>query len=189
MSNLRQATVENRVRKDASPPLQAPALFARLDELGISHDTVSHPPVFTVEQARRLRGDLPGAHSKNLFLRNKKGRMWLVTCDESQQVDLNQTAEWLGAKRLSFASAERLMFYLGVVAGAVTPFAVINDTSNTVQTVLDARLLAGELLNFHPLDNRMTTQIASRDLLRFLRAVDHFPVVLDFERGVTVAVK
>ena len=171
------------VLKDGTLPQSTTELFARLDELGIVHSTLTHRPVFTVAQAKTLRGKLPGAHSKNLFLRNKKGRMWLITCEESRSINLMQTAEWLGAKRFSFASPERLMGYLGVIPGAVTPFAVINDTSNQVQTVLDAKLLEEDLLNFHPLDNTMTTQLASQDLITFLQAQNHGPVIVDFDCG------
>ena len=171
-----------RVLKDGSPALAPQALFDRLDALDISHTTVSHSPVFTVEEARRLRGNLPGTHSKNLFLRNKKGSMWLITCEDSLAIDLNQTAEWLGANRFSFASVERLMLYLGVTPGAVTPFSVLNDTGNAV--VVDAELLVATSLNFHPLDNAMTTQISSPGLVAFLQAVNHSPIILDFERGI-----
>ena len=170
--------------KDGRQALDAGCLFARLDALGIVHHTVSHSPVFTVAQAQALRGELRGAHSKNLFLRNKKGRMWLLTCDEGLTVDLRQVAEWLDAKRLSFGSPERLMSYLGVIPGAVTPFAVINDDGFAVQMVLDVSLIDQILLNFHPLDNAMTTQISSRDLLLFLASVGHRPIVVDFERGI-----
>ena len=168
---------------DGSSPLSCVELFAHLDALGIAHNTVTHRPVYTVEQAQCVRGQLPGAHSKNLFLRNKKGHMWLITCEEDRNIDLLQAAKLLGAKRFSFASPERLMNYLGVIPGAVTPFAIINDTGNKVQTVLDASLMERDLLNFHPLDNTMTTQLSSRALITFLEARNHRPVIVDFDRG------
>ena len=180
------ATAQHRLI-DGSPACTCAELFATLDALGLPHTTLAHDPVFTVEQARMLRGRLSGGHSKNLFLRNKKGRMWLLTCDESRTVDLNQLAQLLGAKRFSFASAERLMFYLGVIPGAVTPLAVVNDTANAVQMVIDAKLLNETLLNFHPLNNAMTTQIASHDLMTFLKALNHAPIIVDFDRGVSGA--
>src|SRR5262245_66414796 len=102
-------------------------LFARLDEFGLKHRTVEHAPVFTVEQAKAHRGELPGHHVKNLFLRNKKEEMWLVVALEDRAVDLKRLGEVLGAGRLSFGSPERLRTYLGVEPGSVTPFAVIND--------------------------------------------------------------
>src|SRR5215510_310986 len=112
-------------------------LFARLDQLGIAHRTVEHPPVFTVEEAKALRGNLPGHHIKNLFLRNKKQEMWLVVALEDRAIDLKRLGEALGAGRFSFASAERLERHLGVTPGAVTPLALINDESGSVRLALD----------------------------------------------------
>jgi Ala-tRNA(Pro) deacylase len=164
---------------DGSVPLPSADLLACLDTLGIAHRTVRHVPVFTVAESRELRAGFPGGHSKNLFLRNKKGRMWLVSCLEDRDIDLKTLAERLGAGRFSFASAERLMRYLGVVPGAVTPFAVINDHGAAVSMVLDAGLLAHDPLNFHPLDNAMTTAISAGGLLRFLEYAQHEPHIVD----------
>lgn len=160
-------------------PCTAAELLERLDALGIAHRTATHEPVYTVAESKRLRGDFPGGHSKNLFLRNKKGRMWLVTCLEDREIDLKSLAERLGAGRFSFGSAERLMRHLGVIPGAVTPFAVVNDRAGEVRMVLDAGLLAHDPLNFHPLDNAMTTSISPQGLLAFLDAVEHTPQILD----------
>jgi len=160
-------------------PTSPAALLARLDALGIAYRCVEHPPVFTVEEAKALRGELPGAHIKNLFLRNKKGRMWLVTCLEDREVDLKALGERLEAGRFSFGSAERLMTYLGVRPGAVTPFAVINDTAREVTMVLDSGLLGEGPVNCHPLVNTMTTALAPEDLVRFLEAEGHPPQMLD----------
>ncbi len=164
---------------DGSAPATPEMLFRHLGELGVQVDTVSHPPVFTVEEAKALRGELPGGHTKNLFLRNKKRRMWLVVCPEDSQIDLKGLGERLGAGRFSFGSADRLLRYLGVIPGAVTPFAVINDHGGAVTLVLDRSLLEIEPLNFHPLDNGMTTAIAPKDLVRFLESVDHAAVLID----------
>ena len=158
-------------------------LFARLDALGIAHRTVEHPPVFTVEQAKALRGDLPGHHIKNLFLRNKKGRMWLAVIDEDRPVDLASLADRLEAGRFSFGSPERLMKHLGVLPGAVTPMSLINDRDHLVQPVLDAKIIAGGPINCHPLVNDMTLTIEAPDLLRFIEACGHRPTVLDFDAG------
>jgi len=154
-------------------------LFAFLDRLGIVTSTVDHPPVFTVEEARTLRGDLPGGHSKSLFLRNKKGAMWLVVAEEDRPIDLKALGARLGAGRLSFGSPERLMRHLGVIPGAVTPFAVINDSDGVVQVVLDRGLFEHDPLNFHPLVNTKTTTIAGAGLLQFLDAVGHPPQIID----------
>jgi Ala-tRNA(Pro) deacylase len=166
---------------DAETPLPtAPeTLLARLDALGINYRCVTHPPVFTVEEAKALRGELPGSHIKNLFLRNKKGRMWLVTCLEDRDVDLKALGARLEAGRFSFGSAERLMTYLGVRPGAVTPFAVINDKAGAVTMVLDSGVLGAGPVNCHPLVNTMTTALAPDDLLRFLEAEGHAPLMLE----------
>lgn len=154
-------------------------LFAFLDELGIDVVTVTHPPVFTVEEAKAIRGTLPGAHSKNLFLRNKKSKMFLVVALEDRRIDLKTLGDRLEIGRLSFGSPDRLMRYLGVIPGAVSPFAVINDEAGDVQVLLDQGLLDAERLNFHPLDNAQTTGIATDDFLRFLAATDHEPRIVD----------
>ena len=157
-------------------------LFARLEQLGIAERTVEHPPVFTVEEAKALRGDLPGHHIKNLFLRNKKEEMWLVVALEDRAIDLKRLGDVLGAGRLSFGSALRLKRHLGVEPGSVTPLALINDESRSVQLVLDRGLVDGHgaPVNVHPLVNTMTTAMAAADLLRFFEATGHEPRWLDF---------
>lgn len=160
-------------------PTTPEALLARLRDLGIETRTVSHPPVFTVEQAKARRGELPGHHIKNLFLRNKKGAMWLVVCLEDRQIDLKALAAALEAGRFSFGSADRLMTHLGVEPGSVTPFAVINDTGGQVIVVLDSAILPPAPVNCHPLVNHMTTAIAAADLVRFLESTGHSPRRLD----------
>ncbi|WP_421995230.1 prolyl-tRNA synthetase associated domain-containing protein [Reyranella sp.] len=155
-------------------------LFARLDSLGIAHRTVEHAPVFTVEEAKALRGDLPGHHIKNLFLRNKKEEMWLVVALEDRTVDLKRLGEVLGAGRLSFGSPERLQRHLGVAPGSVTPLALANDLAGTVRVALDRGLLEGGPVNAHPLVNSMTTALSGADLLRFLAATGHEPRWLEF---------
>jgi len=155
-------------------------LFDHLAQLGIAQRTVEHPPVFTVEQAKALRGDLPGHHVKNLFLRNKKEEMWLVVALEDRAIDLKRLGEVLGAGRLSFGSAERLRRHLGIEPGSVTPLALINDRERLVQLVLDRGLSDGAPVNVHPLVNTMTTAMAPADLLRFFEATGHPPRWLDF---------
>ena len=159
-------------------------LFDRLDELGVIHETIVHPPVFTVDQAKALRGEIPGAHVKNLFLRDKKGVMWLVVCLEDRKVDLSWLAGQLGCKRFSFGSAERLLRTLGVAPGSVTPFAVINDRTGEVGVALDRALLDKQPLNFHPLRNDQTTAVSPDGLIRFLDAEGHSPKLLDFDSTV-----
>jgi Ala-tRNA(Pro) deacylase len=158
-------------------------LFDRLAELGIAHHTVEHAPVFTVEEAKAHRGELPGHHIKNLFLRNKKEEMWLVVALEDRALDLKRLGETLGAGRLSFGSPDRLRTYLGVEPGSVTPFAVINDAAHKVRLVLDRGLQEGGPINAHPLTNTMTSAIALADLLRFFTATGHAPGWIDFQPG------
>jgi Ala-tRNA(Pro) deacylase len=162
-------------------PVTPEELFQRLRDLGIKTETVRHPAVFTVDEAKALRGDLAGCHTKNLFLRDKKGAMWLVVCREDRDIDLKALAQTLGSGRLSFGSPERLMKYLGVSPGAVTPFAVTNDRNGEVKLALDQGMLNTEPWNFHPLANDMTTSIGASDMLRFLEAVDHPPEFLNFD--------
>lgn len=166
---------------DDSAPVTSEQLFDELRAMGIPFRTVEHPPVFTVEEAKRTRGDLPGIHTKSLFLRDKRERMWLVVCLADRDVDLRALAARIGSKRLSFGSPTRLMRYLGVIPGAVNPFAVINDTEGEVQIVIDRAVLDGDPVNLHPLDNAMTTALTAADLVRFLEAHGHAPHVVDFD--------
>jgi Ala-tRNA(Pro) deacylase len=159
------------------PTWTSERLFGYLDELGIGTSTLEHDPVYTVEEARHLRR-LPGGHCKSLFLRNKKGRMWLVTTEQDRTIDLATLAASLGAGRLGFASPRRLLTYLGVEPGAVSPFGVVNDPDGEVTVALDRALTEHERINLHPLDNSMTTSIATEDLIRFLEATQHPPVFL-----------
>jgi Ala-tRNA(Pro) deacylase len=149
-------------------------LFAFLDRLGIETATISHPPLFTVEQSSELRGEIPGAHSKNLFLIDRKDRLFLVVAEEGAMIDLKQLHNRLGASgRFSFGKPELLRATLGVEPGSVTPFAAINDTEKRVTIVLDEPLMARDTLNFHPLVNTSTTRIGAADLMRFLEATGH----------------
>ena len=154
-------------------------LFARLRDLGIETETHSHEAVFTVAESQFLRGTLPGGHCKSLFLRNKKGRQWLVVCEEERAIDLKALGDLIGAGRLSFGSADRLMAALGVIPGSVTPFALINDTERAVTVVLDRQMLDHDPLNYHPLVNTMTTAITPADLLTFIEACGHVPQIVD----------
>ena len=151
-------------------------LFAFLDSLGIAHASVRHPALFTVEQSRALRGQIPGGHTKNLFLKDKKDALFLVVASEDAVIDLKSLHRRLGASgRFSFGSAPLMLEVLGIEPGSVTPFAVINDKAARVQVVLDAAMMAHATLNYHPLVNTMTTSIGRDDLLRFLQATGHPP--------------
>jgi len=154
-------------------------LFARLEELGIAATTVEHAPMFTVEQSQALRGTIPGAHTKNLFLKDKDGRMVLVVAKEDTCVDLKALAQRLGLGRFSFGKPALLQDVLGIEPGSVTAFALINETSRQLAAVVvDEALMGFAEVNCHPLVNSATTRIATRDLVRFMEACGHDPLVL-----------
>src|SRR5262252_11113733 len=153
-------------------------LFAFLDKLGIAHPTVTHAPLFTVEESQALRGTIAGAHTKNLFLKDKKGALFLVTALEDAVIELKSLHRRLGASgRFSFGSADLMRATLGIEPGAVTPFAAMNDGERRVSVVLDAELMRHASINAHPLANTMTTTIARADLVKFLEATGHPPRV------------
>lgn len=154
-------------------------LLHYISDLGIETSTMTHRAVYTVEEAKAHRHGMIGAHSKNLFLRDKKGRMFLVTAREDQTIDLKSLSGVLGVRSLSFASPERLEKNLGVAPGSVTPFGVINDTDGNVTMVLDRALMDYETLNFHPLINSQTTSISPDGLIQFLQSTNHTPVFID----------
>ena len=158
-------------------------LFAELDRLQIRHATITHPAVFTVEEAKLYRGPVNGGHSKNLFLKDKKERLYLAVTLEDVPVDLKALGTLLAASgRLSFASPQALREHLGVDPGSVTPFSLINDRDRRVLPVFDTRMLGVSPLNFHPLANTATTAISSADLLKFVRALGFEPTCLSFPR-------
>jgi Ala-tRNA(Pro) deacylase len=154
-------------------------LLARLDELGIAHETVDHDAVFTVEESRALHERIPGMHSKNLFFKDAGDRLWLLSAEADRRLDLKTLHTRIGAKRLSFGKPDLLLEVLGVPAGSVTPFALINDRERRVSFVLDAAMLGASRVNFHPLDNTATTGISPDGLQAFLRATGHAPQVVE----------
>ena len=153
-------------------------LFDRLEELGIPSTTVEHPPVFTVEQSLALRQSLPGAHTKNLFLTDKDGRMVLVVAKDDSLVDLKALARRLSAGRFSFGNEELLATVLGVTPGSVTPFALINASAAGILVVVDKALMDFAEVNCHPLENTATTRLATQDLIRFIRACGHEALII-----------
>lgn len=164
---------------EPSMPATPDDLFARLSALGIETRTHHHAPAFTVEQGNEVWGSIPGIHCKNLFLKDAKGKLWLVVAPGERRVDLKALPARIGAARLSFGSAELLEAVLGITPGSVTPFALINDPALRVTPVLDAWMMAQPLLNFHPLRNDMTTTIATPDFVKFLAATGHRPEVVE----------
>jgi len=169
----------------STPPIQPDAmpatrsdLFARLDQLGISTTTVDHPAVFTVAESTGLERSLAGGHTKNLFLKDAKDRLFLVVAQSTTPVDLKTLHKTLGCARLSFGKPELLMRVLGVPAGSVTAFSLINDREKSVSVVIDAALMHHDSVNCHPLENTATTNISRDDLLKFMRACGHDPRVV-----------
>ena len=160
-------------------PTSPEDLLNYLASLSIDAATVEHPPLHTVEDSQALRGDIPGGHTKNLFVKDKKNQLFLLVLGETTPIDLKRVHEKIGAQgRVSFGSAELLEEVWGVRPGAVTPFGAINDEAGKVRVVLDETMMRHERLNFHPLVNTRTTGLASADLVKFLRATGHEPLVV-----------
>ncbi|SEQ53255.1 Ala-tRNA(Pro) hydrolase [Faunimonas pinastri] len=163
-----------------SPALATRAgLFAFLDRLGISTSTIEHPPLHTVAESQALRGTISGGHSKNLFLKDAKGELFLLVAEEDRPIDMKTLHKRIGSARLSFGKPELMAEVLGVQPGSVTPFAALCDTEKRVTIFLEAGLMAHEVMNFHPLENTATTTIRRDDLLAFLRATGHEPHIVD----------
>ncbi|NCT41242.1 MAG: prolyl-tRNA synthetase associated domain-containing protein [Alphaproteobacteria bacterium] len=161
-------------------PTSSQKLLTTLEAHTIPYTLHHHTPIFTVEEGLHLKSEIPGTHCRNLFLKDKKGAMFLITAANETQIDLKSLPERLNCGRLSFASKERLMDYLGIYPGAVTPFAAINDTSNAITIILDQSMMEAEIINVHPLDNAMTIGLTPADLLKFFNYTGHEPLTLAF---------
>lgn len=171
-------TQPNDVTPVETPPLSRKDLFDRLAAMAIETTTLEHAEVFTVAESDAIHAALPGAHTKNLFLKDDKGRLMLIVAKTSTTVDLKAASRKLGAGRFSFGKPELLFTVLGVTPGSVTAFAIANDTAQRVQMVIDEALMTHDSLNCHPLENTATTNIAREDLLRFIRATGHEPKII-----------
>jgi Ala-tRNA(Pro) deacylase len=156
-------------------------LLALFDQLGIAHRTVGHAAVFRVGEGDEIKAALPGGHTKNLFLKDAKGQLWLVSALQDARIDLKALPRTIGSARLSFGSAELMEETLGVTPGSVTAFGLINDAAHRVRFVLDAGLAASDPVNFHPLTNTATTAISQADFRRLLAAIGVEPLIVDFE--------
>ena len=154
--------------------------FDLLSKLGIAHPTLEHPPLHTVEESQALRGEIAGGHVKNLFVKDKGGNFYLITAEEDSPLDLKTMDKAIGAKgRVSFASAEQLMTYLGILPGSVSPLALVNDIGVVVRFILEKKLLAHDLLNVHPLINTRTSSISREGLLAYVKATGHEVAILE----------
>ncbi|MDO9474898.1 MAG: YbaK/EbsC family protein [Caulobacter sp.] len=156
-------------------------LFAFLDAAGIAHATTDHPAVFTVGEGEDIKAAMPGGHTKNLFLKDARGQLWLISALGETAIDLKKLHHVIGSARLSFGSPELMVETLGVTPGSVTAFGLINDTGRRVRFVLDAALAAADPVNFHPLTNTATTAVSQAGLRAFLAALDVTPMIVDFE--------
>lgn len=161
-------------------PTTPEALLELLQVLEIPYDLHHHAPIFTVDEGLHLKESIPGTHCRNLFLKDKKNAMFLLTLANETKVDLKALPEQLGCGRLSFGSKERLMTHLGIYPGAVTPFAAINDINLDVNIILDQTMMEAALMNVHPLDNAMTVGFAPDGLLRFYAHTGHKPSIMQF---------
>jgi Ala-tRNA(Pro) deacylase len=155
-------------------------LFAFLDAQGVAHSTLDHPPVFRVEEGQEIKAALPGGHTKNLFLKDAKGQLWLISALGETAIDLKRLHTVIGSGRLSFGSAELMVQTLGVTPGSVTAFGLINDAEHRVRFVLDAALAQADPVNFHPLANDATTAVSQAGFRRFLAALGVTPMIVDF---------
>lgn len=167
--------------KSAEPalPVDSASLIDRLRSMGIAFLVHDHKPVFTVEESAFLTASIPGTHCRNLFLRDKKERMFLVVAANETPVDLKKLQTLLACDRLSFGSPDRLWTYLGVRPGSVCPFAVINDKNGKVRVVLDETMMKADIVNYHPMENHLTVGLSPAALLQFLHACGHDPQTLD----------
>ncbi len=154
-------------------------LYADLQALDIPYDVVEHPAVFTVEESQAVDGDIPGAHTKNLFLKDAGGRFWLVTVPAALRADLKALPAVMGAKRVSFGKGEDMERLIGVTPGSVTPLGAIADADGAVTIVLDASLASADRVNCHPLRNTATLGLSGADLVRALTHWGHPPVIVD----------
>ncbi len=159
-------------------PATKAELMIFLDNLSLATVTFDHEPVFTVEEAQKVHGNISGGHCKNLFCKDEKGALWLIVALEDARIDLKAAKDKIGSKRLTFGKPELLMEILGLEPGSVSPFGLINDKEAKTNVILDAAMMKNENLNFHPLKNDATTTIASADLVTFIKACGHFPRIV-----------
>lgn len=166
----------------SNPPsqLSRDALYEFLSKQGIAYKTHHHAPIFTVEDGAHIKANMPGGHSKNLFLKDKAGQLFLICALGGTLIRLNALHKVIGSKRLSFGSEALLFETLGVKPGSVSLFTLLNDKDQRVQLIIDAALMAHDIVNFHPLLNDATTAISSADMVRFAKASGHEPRVIDF---------
>ena len=155
-------------------------LIAFLEAHAIAHRTVDHPAVFRVDEGHDIKAAMPGAHTKNLFLKDAKDQLWLISALGETAIDLKRLHPVIGSARLSFGNPALMAETLGVTPGSVTAFGLINDVHHRVKFVLDRALAEAGLVNFHPLTNTATTAVSQAGFRRFLELVEAPPLIVDF---------
>lgn len=160
-------------------PTSPQSLIASLEALGIPHTVHEHAAVYTVAESKQIDEMIPGCHTRNMFLKDKKGAMFLVTLRHDTMVDLKKLSDLLGSGRFSFGSPERLWENLGVRPGSVTPFAIVNDTNRAVTLVLEQGMMEEALVNYHPLINTMTLGLTPQHLLQYMQSIAVTPRIVD----------
>ena len=158
-------------------------LYKILKNLKINFTEYNHSPLFTVEDSQNLRGKITGTHTKNLFLKDKKGLLILLTCQEDAIINLKKIHSSLNVKNLSFTKEDLLMKYLGVLPGAVSPLGLINDRTLSIELYLDKNLFDVQTINFHPLVNTATINLSLADFIKFCNHTSHKPKILDIEKN------
>ncbi len=166
--------------KPAEPAFDRDRLLDWMAANGVDQTTHDHPAVFRVDEGHELKAAMPGAHTKNLFLKDKRGRLWLISARQDTMVDLKRAPKTIGSDRLSFGNEGLLYETLGLTPGSVTALGLINDTARRVAFVLDKALWDAEIVNFHPLTNTATTALTQADFRRFLTLIEREPMVVDF---------
>ena len=172
-------TTERAADTLAPLPVSAQDLLGLLQELDIQVQLYEHTPIFTVAEGEYLKADMPGVHVRNLYLRDKKKKNFLIVAANETEIDLKKLSDHLGAARFSFGSDDRLWEHLGIRPGSVNPFTVINDPGNQVALYLDATMMEAEIMNVHPMDNAKTVGIAPKDLIKFLDHIGHTYSIID----------
>ena len=173
---------DTRPHTGTGPAFDRDRLLAWMAENGVAQTTVDHPAVFRVEEGLELKAAMPGAHTKNLFLKDKKGRLWLISARQDTVIDLKRAPRAMGSDRLSFGNEALLWETLGLTPGSVTALGLINDADRRVTFVLDKALWEAEVVNFHPLTNTATTALGQGDFRKFLTLIGREPVVVDFSQ-------
>lgn len=160
-------------------PTSPATLFQLMDELNLKYRVYDHEPIFTVEEGLHLKDNIPGTHCRNLFLRDKKKKMFLVVAANETEIDLKKLPELIDSGRLSFGSGDRLWENLGIKQGSVNPFCIVNDNNHNVRIILDAHMMAQDLVNYHPMDNAQTIGLSPEDLVSFIKSTHHEPEIVD----------